>query len=76
MAYYLLTVRRPGSVHYKEAAVSKHYIDAPDLEHAKADAEIVLDNHYPGKKLERAVIQLYDQTGCVATCIGNGPWDH
>jgi hypothetical protein len=74
MPYYLLTIRRPGSVHYKEALDSKHHLNAPDLRHALADADALLDNHYD-RKTAKAVIQLYDETGLVATRIGEGPWD-
>ena len=45
MPYYLLTIRRPGSVAYKETGDSKHHIDAPDLAHAKVEADILIDNH-------------------------------
>ena len=75
MAYYLLTIRRDGSIHYKEAADSKHYVDAPDLVHAKVEADVVIDNHYDDRKIGKAVIQLFDESGLVATRIGEGPWD-
>ncbi len=72
--YYLLTIRRPGSVHYKGALDSQHNLNAPDLAHALADADALLDHHYD-RKTDKAVIQLYDQTGLVATRIGDGSWD-
>ena len=74
MAYYLLMIRRAGSVHYKEALDSKHHLDAPSLDHAMADADALIDNHYD-RKIDKAVIQLYDESGLVATRIGEGPWD-
>ena len=74
MPYYLLMIRRAGSIHYKETGDSKHHLNSPDLDHAKADADFLIDNHYD-RKIDKAVIQLYDESGLVATRIGEGPWD-
>jgi hypothetical protein len=76
MSYYLLTIRRSGSIAYQEAADSKHYIDAPSLAHAKVEADVAIHNHYDGKIDQKAVIQLFDESGLVATRIGEGGWDN
>jgi hypothetical protein len=73
MAYYLLTVHRPGSFAYKEVANAKHHIEARSLEEAKLDADIVIENHYP--RIEKATMRLFDSTGLVATRLGEGEWD-
>jgi hypothetical protein len=75
MSYYLLTILRSGSIAYQEAADSKHYIDAPDIAHAKIEADVAIHNHYDGKIDKAAVIKLFDESGLVATRIGEGSWD-
>jgi len=73
MAYYLLTVERPGSRTYKEVAGARHHIDAPSLVDAEWQADGIIDNHY--EKIEKATMRLFDVTGLVATRIGEGEWD-
>ncbi len=73
MAYYLLTVERPGSWTYKEVAGARHHIDAPSLIDAEWQADAIIDNHY--EKIEQATMRLFDLTGLVATRIGEGEWD-
>ena len=72
MPYYLLRVTRPGSLAYKEVAEAKHHIDAHSLEEAQFAADTIIDNHYT--KNEKAVMQLFDATGLVATRHGEGEW--
>ena len=73
MAYYLLTVQLAGARSYKEVASAKHHIDAHSLSEAKWHADAILDNHY--RKLEGATMRLFDETGLVATRMGEGEWD-
>ncbi len=73
MAYYLLTVHRPGSFSYKEVANAKHHIEAHSLAEAKLDADILIDNHYSG--IEKATMRLFDGTGLVSTRKGEGEWE-
>ena len=75
MTDYLLMIRRSGSIAYVETATSKHHFQAPDLAHAKAEADVAVHNHYDGKIDKAAEIKLYDETGLVATRIGDGAWE-
>ena len=72
MAYYLLRITRSGSVAYKEAASSKHHVDAHSLDDAKWRADAVIDAHYT--RIDKAVMELFDETGLVATRHGDGEW--
>lgn len=73
MAYYLLVVQLPGARSYKETAASRHPIDARSLDDAKWQADDVVDNHY--RRIGEAVMRLFDETGLVATRVGEGDWD-
>lgn len=73
MSYYLLQVEQPGPRAYKEAASAKHHIDARSLDEAKWYADEIIDNHY--RKIDKAVMRLFDQTGLVATRRGEGEWE-
>ena len=73
MAYYLLKVEQPGSRSYREAASAKHQIDARSLNDAKWQADDIIDINY--QKIGKATMQLFDETGLVATRKGEGEWD-
>jgi hypothetical protein len=73
MAYYLLTVRLPGSWSYKEVASAKHQFDAQSLSDAKWQADAIIDDHY--EKIDKATMRLFDSTGLLATREGEGEWD-
>lgn len=73
MAYYLLKVERPGSWTYREVANAKHRIDAHSLADAKWQADAIIDNQY--EKIGKATMRLFDETGLVATRMGEGEWD-
>jgi hypothetical protein len=73
MAYYLLMVEQPGSRSYKETGKAKHHIDAASLDDAKWRADDIIDSHY--KRVDKAVMRLFDGTGLVATRKGEGEWD-
>ena len=73
MSYYLLRVNKPGSLAYKAVADARHHIDAHSLEEAEFAADSIIDNHYP--HVDKAVMQLFDQTGLVATRHGDGEWN-
>jgi hypothetical protein len=72
MAYYLLTVQRPGSWSYKEVANARHHVEASSLDEAKWHADALIDDHYPA--VDKAIMQLFDETGLVATRRGDGDW--
>ena len=74
MSYYLLRVSKPGSLAYKEVADARHHIDAHSLEEAELAADLIIDNHYPN--VDKAVMELFDQTGLVASRLGEGEWQH
>jgi hypothetical protein len=75
MPDYLLMIRRSGSIAYMETATSKHHFQAADLDHAKAEADVAVHNHYDGKIDKAAEVKLYDETDLVAMRTGNGPWE-
>lgn len=72
MGYYLLTVQQAGSTSYKQAADSKHHIEAASLDEAKWHADTIIDNHY--RKADKATMRLLDETGVIATRQGDGDW--
>jgi len=72
MSYYLLRVNKPGSLAYKAVADARHHIEAHSIEEAELAADHIVDNHYT--HVEKAVMQLFDQTGLVATRRGDGEW--
>lgn len=72
MAYYLLRVNKPGSLAYKAVADARHHIEAHSIEEAEIAADLIIDNHY--SNVDRAEMQLFDQTGLVATRRGEGEW--
>jgi len=73
MGYYLLTVRQAGAMSYKDAAKAKHHIEAGSLSEAKWHADNLIDDRYP--KADKATMQLFDETGLIATRKGDGDWD-
>ena len=72
MAYYLLTVHQPGVRSYEAAAGAKHQIEARSLEDAQYQADAIIDNHY--RKIDGATMRLFNETGLLATRIGQGDW--
>lgn len=73
MSYYLLIVELSGARAYKETAGAKHHVEARSLDEAKWHADGIIDNHY--RKIDKAVMRLFDETGLVATRRGEGDWD-
>ena len=73
MAYYLLTVQQPGPRSYDAAASAKHQIEARSLEDAQYQADAIIDNHY--RKIDGATMRLLNETGLLATRIGQGDWN-
>ena len=73
MAYYLLRVEEPGVNSYAAAARAKHMIEAASIDHAKQDADEIVQRHYP--KGDKATLQLFDERGLVATRVGTGQWN-
>ena len=73
MAYYLLTVQLAGARSYQEAALAKHQIEARDLEDAQWQADTIIANHY--RNTAGATMRLLNETGVVATRLGDGEWD-
>ena len=73
MPYYLLRVNQPGSLAYKAVADARHHIQAHSIEEAEGAADQIIDNHYG--RIDKAVMELFDQTGLVAVRRGEGEWD-
>jgi len=73
MAYYLLIVEQFGPRAYKETAGDKHHVEAASLDEAKWHADGIIENHY--RRIDQAVMRLFDETGLVATRKGEGDWD-
>ena len=73
MSYYLLIVEQAGPRAYKETAGDKHQVEAASLDEAKWHADDIIDNHY--RKIDQAVMRLFDETGLVATRRGVADWD-
>jgi hypothetical protein len=72
MAYYLLTVQGPGAMTYREAAKSKHHIEAASVDEAKWRADELVEREYP--KIGKATIRLFDESGLIAERQGEGEW--
>lgn len=72
MAYYLLRVQEPGVKLYAAAAQAKHLIEAASLDHAKREADEIVQRHYP--KGEKATLQIFNEGGLAATRVGTGQW--
>lgn len=73
MAYYLLRVQEPGVKSYAAVAQAKHMIEADSLDHAKQEADEIVQRHYP--KGEKATLQIFNESGLAATRVGTGQWD-
>ena len=73
MAYYLLKVEQPGERTYIEAGAAKHMIDASSLADAKSQADQHVDEHYASDDV--VSLQIFDETGVVATRKHPGTWD-
>lgn len=58
---------------YKDVAKAKHHIEAGSLDEAKWHADNLIDDHYP--RADKATMQLFDETGLIATRKGDGEWD-
>lgn len=72
MAYYLDKIEPPGPIAYVDAPTLKQAIEAVNLAEAKELAEDFAENHPRWSKT--TIIQLFDETGLVATRRGSELW--
>lgn len=72
MSYYVLKVEQPGPRSYVQSVAAKRMIEAKSLADAKEQADDIVDEDFGGGR--RDTMLLYDESGLVATRVGQGEW--